>query len=76
MAHVAPWAYPSGMTTTTDRVRQRVIDAVTMAALDGVDETEIAVLVSSGLDAAGRITDARRPVDWANVPTIGASMAM
>lgn len=71
MAHVVPPAYPIGM-TTTDRERQRVIDVVTMACLDGVDETEMYQLVRAGLDAAGRIEAARAPIDWDNLPTIGS----
>jgi hypothetical protein len=61
--------------TTTDRERQRVIDAVTMAALDGIDEAEMYRLVRAGLDAAGRIEAARVPIDWDNLPTIGSLAA-
>lgn len=71
MAIVAPRAYPNDM-TTTDRQRQRVVDAVTMARLDGIDEAEIRQLVQAGLDAAGRIEAARAPIDWDNLPTIGS----
>lgn len=71
MAIVAPLAYPNGM-TTTDRQRQRVVDAVTTARLDGISETEIRQLVQAGLDAASRIESARAPIDWDNLPTIGS----
>lgn len=74
MAHVIPQAYPAGM-TTTDRERQRVIDAVTMAHLAGIDEAEMLRLVRTGLDAAGRIEAARAPIDWDNLPTIGSLAA-
>lgn len=61
--------------TTTDRERQRVIDAVTMAYLAGIDEAEMLRLVRAGLDAAGRIEAARAPIDWDNLPTIGSLAA-
>lgn len=61
--------------TPTDRERQHVIDVVTMAALDGIDETEMYRLVRAGLDAAGRIEAARAPIDWNNLPTIGSLAA-
>lgn len=70
MANVVPEAYSHGM--TTDRERQRVIDVVTVARLDGIDEAEIYRLVRAGLDAAGRIEEARTPIDWDNLPTIGS----
>jgi hypothetical protein len=57
---------------TTDRERQRVIDAVTMASLDGAGEEEIYQLVHVGLAAAGRIEAARAPIDWDSLPTIGS----
>lgn len=75
MAHVTPWAYPGGM-TTTDRERQRVIDAVTMARLAGIGEEEIYQLVRAGLQAAGRIEAARAPIDWDSLPTIGSPVAI
>ena len=74
MANVTPQAYPPGM-TANDRVRQRVIDAVTMAAIEGVTEAEITELVRAGLATAGRINDARTPIDWNNLPTIGSFAA-
>jgi hypothetical protein len=58
--------------TTTDRERQRVIDAVTMASIAGVGEKEIYQLVRAGLVAAGRIEAARAPIDWDSLPTIGS----
>lgn len=73
MANVIPWAYPDGM--TTDRQRQRVIDVVAVAALDGIDEEEMYRLVRAGLDAAARIAAARAPIDWDTLPTIGSSVA-
>lgn len=73
MAHVVPQAYPDDMTTTDrERQRQRVIDAVTVARLDGIDETEMYRLVRAGLDAADLIEAARTPIDWDNLPTIGS----
>lgn len=60
---------------TTDRKRQRVIDVVTVARLDGIDEAEILRLVNAGLDAAGKIEKARQPIDWDNLPTIGSLAA-
>lgn len=74
MVNVALRAYPAGM-TTTDRERQRVIDAVTTAALDGIDETEMYRLVRAGIEAASRIEAARAPIDWDNLPTIGSVAA-
>lgn len=59
----------------TDRERQRVIDVVTVARLDGIDEAEILRLVNAGLDAAGKIKEARQPIDWDNLPTIGSLAA-
>jgi hypothetical protein len=58
--------------TATRREMQRIVDAVTMACLDGVDEAEIQRLVRLGLDAAGRIQAARVPIDWDALPTIGS----
>jgi hypothetical protein len=60
--------------TVTDRERQRVIDVVTVASLDGIDEAEMYRLVRAGLDAAGRITAARVPIDWDALPTIGSAI--
>lgn len=62
-------------TADRDRERQRVIDAVTMAYLAGVDEAEMYQLVHAGLDAASRIEAARAPIDWDNLPTIGSLAA-
>lgn len=76
MAHVVPQAYPDDMTTNDrERQRQRVIDVVTMAALDGIDETEMRQLVRAGMEAAHRIKAARAPIDWDNLPTIGSLVA-
>jgi len=61
--------------TTTDRERQRVIDAVNMARYAGIGEGEIYDLVRAGLDAADRIEQARTPIDWDNLPTIGSLAA-
>jgi hypothetical protein len=74
MAHVTPQAYSGGM-TTTDRERQRVIDAVTMASLAGIGEAEIYQLVSAGMGVAGKIEAARVPIDWDHLPTIGSVAA-
>ena len=57
----------------TDRDRQRVIDVITTATLDGIGETEMLSLVRAGLAAARRIETARAPIDWDNLPTIGSS---
>ena len=59
--------------TTTDRERQRVIDTVTMASLAGIGETEIYQLVHAGLATASRIEEARMPINWDSLPTIGSS---
>lgn len=61
--------------TTTDRDRQRVIDAVTVARYAGIGEDEIYDLVQAGLDAADRIEAARAPTNWDNLPTIGSLAA-
>lgn len=72
MAYVISQAYLGGMTATR-RELQRLVDAVTMASLDGVDEAEIHRLVRIGLDAASRISAASTPIDWDCLPTIGSS---
>jgi len=58
--------------TNTDRERQRVTDAVTVAHLAGIDETEIYRLVQTGMATASRIEAARTPIDWDSLPTIGS----
>lgn len=69
------WRTLSSM-TTLDRRSQSVVDSVTMALLDGVDEATIHQLVRAGIDAAARIEAARAPIDWEHLPTIGSCVTI